>query len=163
LSLNSYIVLDAEGYPIGNDTPRKKHICDTLTAKLRTPEKHTSPTRKRIPRRLKQFTRPTEVEIDAAAPPAGATAYPGTAYYAAINIIASDRPGLLARIGMIFLELDLAVHNARITTLGELVEDTFFVTESDGKSISDPKRIADLEREIGARLDQSIDAQVNVL
>ena len=153
LSLNSYIVLDAEGHRIGDDPPRKKHICDTLTAKLAAPEEHTSPSTKRISRRLKQFTRRTEVEMDPAS-------NAGAASYAALRINASDRPGLLARIGMIFIELGLAVHNARISTLGERVEDTFFVTESDGGSITDPQRIAALEREIGARIDESIDTQV---
>lgn len=150
LSLNSYIVLDAEGHSIGDDPPRKKHICDTLTARLATPQDNIAMIRKRIPRRLKQFARATEVEIEPGEP------------YAALRIIASDRPGLLGRIGLIFLDLGLAVHNARITTLGERVEDTFFVTESDGSPIGQPERIGEITDQIRVRIDQAMAAEATV-
>jgi [protein-PII] uridylyltransferase len=47
---------------------------------------------------------------------------------AVLNVTASDRPGLLANIALVLVELGLEITSARITTLGERVEDVFLVT-----------------------------------
>ena len=44
---------------------------------------------------------------------------------------------MLARIGQIFLSYDLTVQGARITTLGERVEDNFLVVTHEGHAITD--------------------------
>jgi [protein-PII] uridylyltransferase len=75
-------------------------------------------------------------------------------------VIASDRPGLLARLGIIFLELGIGVHGARITTLGERVEDFFYITGSNGAPIDDPTQIEALTRSICERLDQHVNDNV---
>jgi len=41
-----------------------------------------------------------------------------------------DRPGLLSSVAQIFLQCDIQVVNAKLTTLGDQVEDVFFVTSS---------------------------------
>ena len=55
-----------------------------------------------------------------------------------LEITAPDRPGLLARIGKIFLDFDLSLQNAKIATLGERVEDVFFITDNHGQPLADP-------------------------
>ena len=45
-----------------------------------------------------------------------------------VNIIAADRPGLLARIGHAFIENKIRIHKAKIATVGEQVDDTFHIT-----------------------------------
>ena len=42
-----------------------------------------------------------------------------------ITIETLDSPGLLIKISEIFLNENMQIHSARITTLGEKVEDTF--------------------------------------
>ncbi|MDL2425305.1 ACT domain-containing protein, partial [Pseudomonas sp. BAgro211] len=56
-----------------------------------------------------------------------------------LEVTAPDRPGLLARIGGLFLDFDLSVQNAKIATLGERVEDVFFVTDAHNQPLSDPE------------------------
>jgi [protein-PII] uridylyltransferase len=56
-----------------------------------------------------------------------------------LELSAPDRPGLLARIGKIFLEFDLSLQNAKIATLGERVEDVFFLTDENNQPLSDPQ------------------------
>ena len=45
-----------------------------------------------------------------------------------MEISSPDRPGLLAQIGQILDRSDIAIQAAKIQTLGERVEDVFFLT-----------------------------------
>lgn len=50
-----------------------------------------------------------------------------------MEVITPDRPGLLARIGQVLLEHRVRLTNAKIATLGERVEDVFFITDEHGE------------------------------
>jgi len=56
----------------------------------------------------------------------------------------------------IFVEMDITLHNAKITTLGENVEDVFFITDSDNNQITDAKAGQKLQDEIKKHLDAEI-------
>ncbi len=51
-----------------------------------------------------------------------------------LSIIAGDRPGLLSQISQVLLQHGVSLHDARIVTLGERVEDTLVI---DGDQLSD--------------------------
>ena len=53
-----------------------------------------------------------------------------------IELVALDRPGVLAQIGAVFQECNLSVHAAKITTIGERVEDFFSLSRADGKPLT---------------------------
>ena len=93
-------------------------------------------------RQLKHFDFPPQVTIlnDAQRP------------VTILEITAPDRPGLLARIGRIFLEFDLSLQNAKIATLGERVEDVFFITDADNQPLSDPQLCSRLQEAIVQQL-----------
>ena len=59
-------------------------------------------------------------------------------------------------IGSLFVELDIVVHQARITTLGERVEDVFHITDIEGNRILNRARI----NQIVSSLEQRIDSEV---
>ena len=59
-------------------------------------------------------------------------------------------------IGSLFVELDIVVHQARITTLGERVEDVFHISDIDGNRILNHARI----NQIVSSLEQRIDSLV---
>ena len=65
-----------------------------------------------------------------------------------------DRPGLLARIGKIFLDFNIELQNAKITTLGERVEDVFFITNKDQNPIDDPDICQAIQEAIRKELDE---------
>lgn len=50
-----------------------------------------------------------------------------------------DQPGLLARVGQVFLQQSIEVHAARITTLGERAEDMFYISDQNDAPLSNSK------------------------
>ncbi|MBZ2188406.1 [protein-PII] uridylyltransferase [Alcanivorax sp. JB21] len=147
-SLDSYVVLDEHGTPIGNDHARLDVIRDTLTRALADPSGFRAIVQRRMPRRHKHFSVPTRVIIS------NDLVHDHTV----VDIHTLDRPGLLARIGRLFMEFGLLLQNARIATLGERAEDVFFVTQKDGSPISDPDLCERLQQRIKEELDDVNDA-----
>ncbi|WP_313101415.1 [protein-PII] uridylyltransferase [Stutzerimonas nitrititolerans] len=148
-TLDTYIVLDADGAPIGNDPERIQEIRQGLTEALRNPEDYLTIIKRHVPRQLKHFAFPPQVTIH------NDTQRPQTI----IEVIAPDRPGLLARIGQLFLEFDLSVQNAKIATMGERVEDVFFVTNADNQPLSDLQLCTQLQQALVKQLSQENEHQ----
>jgi len=137
-TLDTYIVLDNDGDSIGNNPVRIEKIRKGLTEALRNPDDYPNIIQRRVPRQLKHFAFAPQVTIhnDAQRP------------VTVLELSAPDRPGLLARIGMIFLEFDLSLQNAKIATLGERVEDVFFITDANNQPLSDPQLCMRLQEAI---------------
>ncbi|MGA6098979.1 [protein-PII] uridylyltransferase [Stutzerimonas marianensis] len=148
-TLDTYIVLDADGSPIGNDPERTEEIRQGLIDALRNPDDYLTIIQKRVPRQLKHFAFPPQVTIH------NDMQRPQTI----IEVVAPDRPGLLARIGQLFLDFDLSVQNAKIATLGERVEDVFFVTNADNQPLSDPQLCLKLQQAMIKQLSQENERQ----
>ena len=54
-----------------------------------------------------------------------------------LDLVTGDRPGLLLEVGNIFEEHEVALHNAKISTLGERAEDVFFITTNENKPLDE--------------------------
>ncbi|MEK1942054.1 MAG: [protein-PII] uridylyltransferase [Pseudomonas sp.] len=137
-TLDTYIVLDADGGSIGDNPARIKEIREGLVNALSHPDDYPAIIQRRVPRQLKHFAFAPQVIIsnDASRP------------VTVLELTSPDRPGLLARIGKIFLDFDLSLQNAKIATLGERVEDVFFVTDAHNQPLSDPDLCARLQEAI---------------
>ena len=57
-----------------------------------------------------------------------------------MELVALDKPGLLAQVSHIFSELNLNLLNAKITTVGEKAEDFFILTNQLGKALAREER-----------------------
>lgn len=145
-SLDTWIVLEENGERIGDNSTRMTDIRRTLTEALRDPTKFPALVQRRMPRQYRHFKVPTEVTLSDDRN--GRTV---------IEVITLDRPGLLARIGRIFMEFNLLLQNARIATLGERVEDVFFVTDSQGAPLTDAALRTRLQQTLRERLDNAED------
>ncbi|RUR08919.1 [protein-PII] uridylyltransferase [Legionella sp. km772] len=55
-------------------------------------------------------------------------------------LITNDRPGLLATISRVFLRLSIHLHNAKIATAGERVEDMFYITNKDNLPLDNTEK-----------------------
>ena len=149
-TLDTYVVLDAEGGSIGDDPQRIDEIRQGLVDALKNPHDYDTIIKRRVPRQLKSFGFAPQVTIhtDAQRP------------LSVIEVIAPDRPGLLARVGQIFLDFDLSVQNAKIATLGERVEDVFFVTDAHNQPLSDPELCARLQESLVRQLSDTQDSLI---
>jgi [protein-PII] uridylyltransferase len=66
-----------------------------------------------------------------------------------LNLAASDRVGLLSAVAQVLARHEVNLQLAKITTLGERVEDSFVVN---GKVFQSPKGILSLETDVLAAL-----------
>lgn len=146
LCLNTYVVLNDDGSPLSREAGQRARILETLHQELKDPADYPSVVKRRTSRRLRQLTRATEVKLRNRR---------GTRH-TELTIVASDRPGLLATIGQLFHELGLSVQSARISTLGERIDDVFEIVDENGKAIRDRERIYLLENTLRQRLDNQI-------
>ncbi|MEE4299769.1 MAG: [protein-PII] uridylyltransferase [Pseudomonadales bacterium] len=139
---NTFMVLDRDGHPL-QDEAQFERIETELAAALSDPDRQPEIVRRRVPRELRQFTIPTQVQLT----------NDGSAPYTELRVVAADRPGLLARIGLIFVEQDIQLTGAKIATLGERIDDVFFITDAQGEPITEAQRIEALRCAIAERID----------
>jgi [protein-PII] uridylyltransferase len=116
-----------------------------LRLSLADPDEFPEIVQRRLPRQLKHFQIRTEVSLSNDI----------NNQRTAVEIITLDRPGLLARIGRIFMEEGLSLQAARIATLGERAEDVFFVTDANGQPLSDLTQCQHLIQTLRDQLDQN--------
>ena len=69
-----------------------------------------------------------------------------------IELVAPDRAGLLTIVGRVFAEFGLDLSTAKIATLGERVEDVFYVTDSRGNNLYDAVFIQRLKERLESEL-----------
>ncbi|MER8628885.1 [protein-PII] uridylyltransferase [Mesorhizobium opportunistum] len=73
--------------------------------------------------------------------------------FSVIEVEGLDRPGLLSEITRTLSDLSLDIASAHITTFGEKVIDTFYVTDLTGQKIDSPARIATIRNRLIATLE----------
>ena len=71
-----------------------------------------------------------------------------------IELVAPDRAGLLTTVGRVFAEFELDLSTAKIATLGERVEDVFYVTDGHGNNLYD----SDFIHRLKERLEHELNA-----
>ena len=59
-----------------------------------------------------------------------------------LALVCADRPGLLAGVAQVFRDSGIRVHDARIATFGERVEDFFLITDESNLPLPDSKQTA---------------------
>ncbi|MFP4639863.1 MAG: [protein-PII] uridylyltransferase [Guyparkeria sp.] len=126
LILLEFFVLDRQGRPM-SDPGAIEALHDRLRQVIHHPDRALSVTRRRIPAQLSSLDVDTEIEF-----------IPDVARARTmIQVLAKDRPGLLADLSDTLWRMGAILLHARIATLGERAEDAFFVVDQNGHPIND--------------------------
>ena len=123
--LDTYIILDEQNQAFFDEhrsTEIQQALCHYLAAKDNLPPI----ARKRLSRALAHFNVKTQITYDE----------DNLNHHTRMFLVTSDRPGLLAIISRIFLTLDIHLHNAKIATAGERVEDMFYITNQKNQPLT---------------------------
>lgn len=140
-ALNVFYVLESDGSTISNKT-RFDEIKVGILNRLADTHDLADIEIGHVPRQARHFDVVMEVQFDSDTP------HDGTDIY----ISAADRPGILSTIARIFNESQLIITGARITTLGERIEDVFSVVTLSGRPLID----TDAQNQLAARLQEEL-------
>ncbi len=123
LSLLVFVASDPEGMA-GNKKWLQSTTLELRRILLSEAASHI-PAKRMLPRTAKQFLVNTKVTFSDA----------DAHHYTVMEIISQDRPGLLYQVARALLECKVKLVSAKVSTVGERAEDTFFITDRDGKSV----------------------------
>ncbi len=144
--LYNFTVLNLDGSTLDEHQPRIKIIEQHLQTALFKDQKKPKLVKRRTPRQKKSFRIATKTNL-----------YEDVRQNVSILEVSSrDRPGLLAKIAIIFEENEIVLKAAKIQTLGERVEDIFFLTTMENKILEDKKLCDSLQISIRNELDKGL-------
>ena len=124
-SLSTYVVLENGGEHI-RDPERREQILARLEQAITASEGKALRVTRRPPRQVRMFSTPTIVSFEK----------DETNDRTVMEIVASDRPGLLCQVGQVLRKHKVAIQAAKILTVGERAEDVFYVTDAAGAPLS---------------------------
>jgi [protein-PII] uridylyltransferase len=125
--LDSFIVSDSYGKALSE--MRCQQIQQALIKELTAPSHSLKNTLQPI--KHPDFRKPTLVRF-----------LPDSAWQTVFELFTPDREGLLAQISQIFNEFGFNLINAKITTIGERVEDLFMICNGNNQALSETEKAA---------------------
>jgi [protein-PII] uridylyltransferase len=138
--LDTFQVLDAQGHAL-TDPARIEELCARLRDELDKPELNLTPARRAWSRQQKHFHIPLRFEFS----------HREDGSRTQLALVCSDRPGLLAHVAQAFRACGVRVHDARIATFGERVEDFFVLSDEHDRAL-DAAATQALERTLAHEL-----------
>jgi [protein-PII] uridylyltransferase len=124
-TLDTYIVLEGDGEQI-HGPYRLEEIRRQLRHLLLHPDETPQRIHRRMARQLKHFNIKTRVLFHD----------DPNHEHSVMEVITSDRPGLLSRIAGAMADCEIRLKTAKIATFGERVEDIFFITDQQGRPLT---------------------------
>ena len=144
--MDTFTVLDSGGLPVGDNTQRRNEIIELLRTWLQEDYNNLKIPKIRRTRKEKYFTKSINVNL----------INPYNQSHSILEINCPDRSGVLACVGEVLAANDVQIKDARITTLGERVEDLFYITDMAGKPLNKEKEseklCADIKYHLEAKM-----------
>ncbi len=128
-ALDTFLVLDNNGKPI-DDQKQCEIVEKKLIQALLHPEQIDSNFSQGQSRRIRELQVPVEIYFDNMQ----------NNIHTSLEIKSPDFSGLLACVGNAFIECNIAVHNARISKLGERVHNIFKISTFNNEPLSDEQK-----------------------
>ncbi|MDP8568657.1 [protein-PII] uridylyltransferase [Methylophilus aquaticus] len=135
-ALDNFIVLEPETRQVSYNG-LLKHIEQGLTEQLTSQTPMPPPIRGRVSRQVKHMPIPTQISFRSVH-----SHQDHDQHFQQLDVIANDRPGLLASMAIAMLTHHIALHNAKINTLGNRVEDSFLISNADGQPLNEAQLLA---------------------
>ncbi len=123
-SLDTFIFMELDKR-METDGSRLNKIRRSLTRVLTASDDKVVNVTRAASRQARMFTTKTSVDFGTS-PTDGRTV---------MDLVAADRPGLLSKIGQVFMEQGIDIAAAKIMTIGERAEDVFYISDLDGKPL----------------------------
>ena len=127
--LAQYLVVQGDGAPL-QDQNRLKGICDALRRALARGVPPSRPHRRKLPRRLRAFDVGVQVSFRD----------DGRGRHTVMELVTTDRPGLLGMVGGVLTRKHIGVRTAKIVTIGERAEDVFHLTDAKRQPLSNDQK-----------------------
>jgi len=141
-SIDAYVFMESDKR-VDIDEARINKIRRTLTRILTAVDESVPKVTRAVTRQARMFTTPTRVNFS-----------PGKSDDQTVfELTTADRPGLLSKVGQVFIEQGINIRSAKIMTIGERAEDVFYINEISGGALTETAldSLADALRE---KLDQ---------
>jgi [protein-PII] uridylyltransferase len=130
-ALDTFTVLESSSQaPVSAE--RAVELRRALERVLGAPILRTHPAHRGITRRLRHFQRPPRIDFH------GGEGQP----LSRLALVCSDRPGLLVAVAQAFMDVSVRVHDARIATFGDQVEDFFELSDGDDAPLGETQQEA---------------------
>ncbi len=126
MALDTFLLLEADTQQPANAT-RADELQQRLQRAL-TQSTGVQPSRRGMSRHQKHFQMAPQISFNAAGD------------RTQLALIGTDRPGLLAAVAQVMLDAGVRVHDARIATFGERVEDFFQLTDRHNAALGDAQK-----------------------
>ena len=128
MTLDTFQVLETDAAFEGVDAHRRASaVAREVRDSLRAPGPLRLPGRRALPPQLRHFRVPVQVEFS------------GKGERTQLILVCNDRPGLLAQVASVLHSHKVRVHDARIATFGERVEDFFELSDARNAPLSPPQ------------------------
>jgi [protein-PII] uridylyltransferase len=125
-SLDSFVFMELDKR-MDIDESRMTKIRRSLTRVLTASDDDVAKVTRVVPRQARMFTTKTEVEFSPET----------TRGLTVMELDAADRPGLLSKIGKVFIDEGVDIDAAKIMTIGERAEDVFYISDESGNPLEE--------------------------
>ncbi len=125
-SIDTYVFMESDKV-VDIDEARINKILRALTGILNASDDKVAEVTRVITRQARMFTTPTRVNFRSS------TSTDQTVF----ELVTADRPGLLSRVGQVFIEQGINIASAKIMTIGERAEDVFYISDLSGYALTE--------------------------
>lgn len=141
-SIDTYVFMESDERVVIDDD-RIAKIRSALTHVLNVDDDKVAQVTRAVPRQARMFSTETQVTFDDGA----------SEEHTVLELTTADRPGLLSKVGQVFIEQEVDIASAKIMTIGERAEDVFYISDLSGQLLGE-KQKQELVSALHEKLDQ---------